>query len=121
MPRVIHFEIPVDDPNRATAFYEAAFGWRIQTWGGPADYWLIESGEPGEPGIEGALTLRTSVEHTVNTIGVPALDDYLAKVESAGGKAIGPRMTIPGVGYHIYCVDTEGNVFGMMQADETAA
>ena len=121
MPRVIHFEIPVDDADRAVAFYERAFGWRIQKWGGPADYWLIDSGDAEEPGINGALTLRSSAEHVVNTIGVPSYDEYLAKVEAAGGKALTPKMTVPGVGYMAYCLDTEGNVFGIMQTDESAA
>ncbi len=26
MPRVIHFEIPADDPARAVKFYESVFG-----------------------------------------------------------------------------------------------
>jgi uncharacterized protein len=29
-------------------------------------------------------------------------------------------MAIPGVGYLVYCQDTEGNTFGMMQADPAA-
>ena len=121
MPRVIHFEIPVDDADRAKSFYERAFGWRINRYGGPVDYWLIESGDGNEPGIDGALTLRSSAEHTVNTISVPSFEEYLAKIEVAGGKAVSPKMTIPGVGYMAYCLDTEGNVFGIMESDESAA
>jgi predicted enzyme related to lactoylglutathione lyase len=29
-------------------------------------------------------------------------------------------MPIPGVGWLVYCKDTEGNIFGMMQADANA-
>jgi predicted enzyme related to lactoylglutathione lyase len=29
-------------------------------------------------------------------------------------------MAIPGVGYLAYCQDTEGNTFGIMQADPSA-
>jgi predicted enzyme related to lactoylglutathione lyase len=25
--RIVHFEIPADDPARAIAFYQSAFGW----------------------------------------------------------------------------------------------
>ena len=57
--RVIHFEIPVDEPQRAVAFYEAAFGWRISKWDGPMDYWNVKTGEG--PGINGALLRRGTV------------------------------------------------------------
>ena len=35
---IVHFEIPADDPARATKFYRELFGWEIQKWaseGGP--------------------------------------------------------------------------------------
>ena len=38
----------------------------------------------------------------------------------AGGKAITPRMTSPGIGHMAYCVDTEGTQFGLMQSDPSA-
>jgi predicted enzyme related to lactoylglutathione lyase len=44
----------------------------------------------------------------------------MAKVTAAGGKVLGPKTTIPGVGYHAYCQDTEGNVFGILQTDMSA-
>jgi len=56
MPRVIHFEIPADDPARAVKFYEAVFGWKIEKWNGPMDYWLAMTGEQEQPGIDGAIT-----------------------------------------------------------------
>ena len=31
-----------------------------------------------------------------------------------------PKMAIPGVGWLAYASDTEGNIFGMMQADAAA-
>ncbi len=41
MPRVIHFEIPASDPERAAAFYKKTFGWKIEKWPGPTEYWLV--------------------------------------------------------------------------------
>jgi uncharacterized protein len=38
MPKVVHFELPADDPQRAVAFYEKAFGWTITKWEGEFDY-----------------------------------------------------------------------------------
>ncbi|MGZ7109599.1 MAG: VOC family protein, partial [Methanobacterium sp.] len=30
MSKVIHFEIPAEDPERAIKFYEDVFGWKIE-------------------------------------------------------------------------------------------
>jgi predicted enzyme related to lactoylglutathione lyase len=122
MARVVHFELAADDPERAVQFYEKVFGWKIQKWDGPQDYWLATTGEQGTPGIDGAIMRRDpGLPPTVNTIDVEQLDDSIAKVTSNGGKVVVPRMTLPNVGYFAYCQDTEGNTFGMMQNDPAAA
>ena len=121
MPRIVHFELPVDDPTRAVNFYQNVFGWQINKWDGPTDYWLIATGPDSEPGINGALTRRTEgFMNTVNTVGVASLDDAVAKVEANGGKILLPRMAIEGMGWLAYAQDTEGNNFGMMQMDPSA-
>ncbi len=121
MPRPIHFELAADDPDRAVAFYSKVFGWKVDKWGGPQDYWLLTTGPDNEPGINGAIMRRQSPEHTlVNTISVPSLDDALASITANGGKILSERMTVPGVGYMAYCQDTEGNPLGVMQMDQTA-
>jgi len=56
----------------------------------------------------------------VNTVDVESVDAAVAKIEKHGGKNVAPKMPIPGVGYLAYCTDTEGNVFGLMQADPSA-
>jgi predicted enzyme related to lactoylglutathione lyase len=120
MSRVIHFEINADKPERAVTFYSKVFGWKIENFGGPEDYWLAGTGAEGEPGINGAILRRTSNLTTVNTISVISVDDAIKDIERAGGKMIQPKMPIPGIGYFSYCQDTEGNVFGVMQSDQSA-
>ena len=121
MGRVVHFELPVDDPERAIKFYTDAFGWNTEKWDGPLDYWLVMTGSEGEPGIDGALTRRgEGVSTVVNTIDVDDVDAAMASIQAAGGKVIAPKITVPGVGYMAYCLDTEGNQFGIMQSDESA-
>lgn len=118
--RVVHFELPADDPERAAAFYRAVFGWDIHKWDGPQDYWLVQTGED-QPGINGGIMRRMNPgQSTVNTIGVDDLDAMVTTVTDAGGKVVMPRMAIPGVGYLAYLSDTEGNTFGMLQPDEGA-
>jgi hypothetical protein len=135
MNRVIHFEIHAADPLRAAEFYRRVFGWEIREWTMPgvqlADehrYWVATTGAPPAPGIDGGILFRRSsppadgqpVNAYVCTIGVPALDEFVAKATVAGGTLALPKMPIKGIGWLAYCKDTEGNIFGMMQEDTLA-
>jgi uncharacterized protein len=120
--RVVHFELPADDPDRCAKFYADAFGWKVEKWGGPTDYWLVTTGEDPEPGIDGGIGRRQDADdQTTNTIDVPDLDAAVAAVEAAGGTITRAKGPVKGVGWLAYALDTEGNPFGMMQADESAA
>lgn len=119
MSRVVHFEVHADDPERAVKFYTQAFGWKIEKWG-PEPYWLAETGPKTEPGIDGAIMKRQEKLATVNTVDVPSLDEAVRAVKVAGGKVLTPKMPIPGIGWNAYCLDTEGNTFGIYQDDPSA-
>jgi len=119
MPRIIHFEINADDPKRATEFYKKVFGWKVKKWEGPTDYWLVTTGDEKQPGIDGAIMERMKKATTINTIDVPSVDEFIKKIEKARGKPVSEKTVIPGVGYFAYCKDTEGNIFGIMQADSS--
>jgi len=126
MSRVVHFEIHAGDPERAINFYEKVFAWTFQKWEGPMPYWLITTGADDERGINGGLVLRRgeidgeAVIAYVCTVGVDAVDDSIAAVEANGGTIALPKMPVPGVGWLVYCKDTEGNIFGMLQPDANA-
>ncbi len=115
MPRVVHFELPADDPDRAVKFYETAFGWKIQKWDGPMDYWLVMTGPDGEPGINGGIMRRMDTEGTRNTVSVPSVDEYTEKILAAGGTLVMPKEVVPGVGTMASFRDSEGNLFGIIQ------
>ena len=121
MPRVVHFEIPADDTDRACGFYQQVFGWQISKWDGPEPYWLITTGDNNQPGINGGLMKRRHPDQpVVNTIDVSSVDDYVAKISAHGGEIVVPKMAVPGVGWLAYFKDTEGNIFGIMQPDDSA-
>ena len=136
MNRVVHFEIHATDPKRAAEFYRGVFGWTISEWvvegvkiPDENRYWLVGTGASGEPGIDGGMVIRRgappvagqAVNAFVCTIGVDALDALVSAALAAGGTMAVPKMPIKGVGWLAYCHDTEGNLFGMMQNDPTAA
>jgi predicted enzyme related to lactoylglutathione lyase len=121
VPRVTHFELPADDPERLVKFYENVFGWTIEKWNGPMDYWLVMTGPEGTPGIDGGIARRGEGESgAINSIDVPDVDEYVGRITDAGGTVIVPKRAIPGVGWLAYCKDTEGNTFGIMQEDTSA-
>ena len=120
MPRVIHFEISADDPQRAADFYFKSFGWEIKKWPGSQEYWLVTTGPNDKPGINGGLFKRLRPVGHVNTIDVPSVDDFAAKITANGGKVVVPKMAIPGVGWLVYCQDTEGSIFGITKEDKSA-
>jgi predicted enzyme related to lactoylglutathione lyase len=112
---VVHFEIPIDDSERAVQFYERAFGWRLDQFG-PVEYWTTTAGE-GEC-IGGALTMRNDeVPALMFYIQVDDIDAALAQIEAAGGARLTDRMPIPGVGWSAHFRDSEGNRVGLFQAD----
>lgn len=126
MPRPTHFEIHAEQPERAIAFYQQMFTWEFTSWPGPWPYWLIKTGE-GEPGIDGGLVTRhgplspnAPVIAYVCTMMVSGLDGLVSKALSLGGELALAKMPIPGMGWLAYVKDTEGNIFGMMEADEKA-
>ncbi len=122
MPRVVHFEIAADDPERAIAFYQDVFDWKFEKWQGPMQYWLVTTGPEDEPGIDGGLAKREDpTTGTENTIDVDSVDECLDRIEAHGGKVVRPKGAVPGVGWLAYCEDTEGNRFGLMQSDPDAA
>ncbi len=128
MPRVIHFEIHADDPDRAVQFYSSVLGWHFTKWNGPQDYWLIHTGPHESPGIDGGMMRRKSagpadgagVNAFICTVDVPNIDDYLGKITDHGGSIALPKMPIPSVGWLAYARDPEGNIFGLMQPDSDA-
>jgi len=120
MARVMHFEIPAEDPNATMEFYRNVFGWKFQKWG-DQQYWMTSTGQEGEPGIEGAIKPKDNpAEGVVNTISVASVDEVMGKIEANGGKLLTPKMPVPGVGWLVYFLDRDGHQFGAMQADPNA-
>jgi uncharacterized protein len=122
----VHFEIHAAEPDRAISFYKKLFDWQFQSWEGPMEYWLVITGPDGQPGINGGLIRRQgeidgqAVIAYVCTVDVSSVDESIKTAEGNGGQVVVPKMPIPGMGWLVYCKDTEGNIFGMMESDTNA-
>jgi predicted enzyme related to lactoylglutathione lyase len=122
MDKVVHFEIPYDDADRAHAFYRDAFGWQLHTMPGMG-YTLAtttptgDTGQPSEPGgINGGMLARQEpIAGPVITVNVDDLDEALARVEKLGGAVALGRQAVGDMGFSAYVRDTEGNVIGLWQ------
>lgn len=120
MNRVTHFEIPATNPEAVAAFYTDLFGWKISYWGGPHEYWIVDTGTGG-PGIHGGIIRRKHpAQPVVNSVLVADLDAAIAKTVAIGGQIVVPKMPIPTVGWLCYAKDPDGNIFGMTQNDPSA-
>ena len=125
MKKVVHFEIPADDLDRAKAFY-SIFDWKLEDWPMPDGSMYVgastvevdpETRVPREPGaINGGIMLRdANLKSPGFAINVPSVDEYVDKVVNAGGSVVKPKYDVMGMGYFAYVKDTEGNVLGLWE------
>jgi uncharacterized protein len=123
MDKVVHFEIPYDDKDRASKFYSEIFGWKLLDIP-EMEYTLIHAAKTdknnmvAEKGaINGGLFHRNdSARQPIVVIGVQSIDETIRKVVSAGGKIVTHKQPIPN-GSYARVADCEGNVIGL--ADES--
>ena len=125
MDKVVHFEIPVDDQERAKEFYSSIFEWEVNDadMGGGVVYTTVktvptdETMQPKESGaINGGIMKRSpDTPAPVITIQVGSIDEALKKVEAEGGSTVQPRTEIPNMGAFAYFKDSEGNTMGLWE------
>jgi uncharacterized protein len=119
--RVVHFEIPHDDGDRARGFYEKAFGWQLMQIP-EMDYTIVMSGPSNEQGpteagfINGGMMQRQEPFKSPNiVIDVENLEDALKAVNDAGGSTVAEREPVGEMGFVAYFRDTEGNLIGLWE------
>lgn len=127
--KVVHFEIVAIDTARAIEFYSKALGWGFKKFegGGDMEYWTVMTTQQNTPGaINGGLRKemgtdvkeRTrSVNGFINFVAVENIDTTLEYVSKYGGEVMQPKMEVPSIGFLAYCLDTEGNMFGLIQPE----
>ncbi len=122
MDKVVHFEIPADDLERAQKFYKSVFGWNLEKFP-DMEYIIVRTTEvdenrmPIEPGaINGGMMKREKpITSPVITIAVENIDEAMKKVKKMGGKVVREKMEVGDMGLAAYIMDTEGNIIGLWQ------
>ena len=120
MPTVYHFDIPVDNADRAQQFYKDVFGWDMKKLNSQVDskieLWMCETeDESGRKGITGGMMKRDSLPSVTNYILVNSIDEYTSKINHSGGKVTMHKTEIPHVGYFAMFLDSENNLFGLFE------
>ncbi|WP_028660845.1 VOC family protein [Nocardioides insulae] len=123
--KVVHFEIPYDDGDRARTFYSETFGWQLMSMPGMS-YTIVMTGPtdpetgPTEPGYIGGGMFERTAEFPAKApnivIDVPDIDEALRKIEAGGGSAVVPRTPVGEMGFSAYFTDSEGNLLGLWES-----
>ncbi len=129
MNRVLHFEIQVENIERAITFYTEVFGWKFEQWPEHNYYMIMTASKDSiEPGINGGLLLRPKATPPqecgtnafVCTVQVDDFDSISEKILKCGGKIAMPKFALVGMAWQGYFLDTEMNTFGVHQIDANA-
>jgi predicted enzyme related to lactoylglutathione lyase len=120
--RVVHFEIPYEDGDRAQRFYKDAFDWQLQSMPGMG-YVLVTTGPTGdsgptEPGfINGGMLSRESAPTggPLVVVDVESIDEALQRIGELGGETVVGKQPVGDMGFSAYVKDTEGNVVGLWE------
>lgn len=118
-----YFDLTVTDVVAARRFFEVVLGWRFERFPMPYEYYRIQAGPPGEPGIDGGMGAAKDAPvaggrpTTIVTIPVPSLDEALARIRSSNGRIVEDKTPIRGIGWYATCAEPGGLLFGLIQAD----
>lgn len=122
MNKVVHFEIPADNVERAQKFYHEVFEWTINSMPNMG-YTILSTGPTDEKGMTkengfingGMMKRQEPIKNPVITINVDSIEDSSKKIVEHGGRIIREKMDVGEMGYAAYFTDSEGNVLGLWQ------
>ncbi len=120
--RVVHFEIPFDDGDRARGFYKELFGWQVMEMP-EMSYTIAMSGPSNDQGptesgyINGGMLPRqqAATPGTVLVVDVDSIDETLERIGGLGGSTVVGRTPVGEMGFAAYFTDPEGNVIGLWE------
>jgi len=117
---IVWFGIPADNVQRARKFYGDLFGWKMERFPGPQEYWHIDTGGADATPDGGLKPREQPGESILNYVSVDSVAEFSKKIEKLGGKISMAKTAVPQMGYFAVCQDTEGNAFGIWESDAKA-
>ena len=120
--RVVHFEIPFDDGDRARSFYKEAFDWQIMEMP-DMGYTIVMTGPSNDSGptesgfINGGMLSREqgATSGPVVVLDVEDIEAALDKIGGLGGSTVVGKTPVGDMGFAAYFKDPEGNVVGLWE------
>ncbi len=108
---VVHVELPAQDVQAASKFYENLFGWKMEH-AAEFDYTMWEDGS-GYGGGFNKVTEETPAGQVIVYIHSDDIEADLKKVEELGGTVVTPKTEIPGTGWFGQFKDPTGNLLAL--------
>ncbi|WP_426166924.1 VOC family protein [Sandarakinorhabdus sp. DWP1-3-1] len=116
---VFHFEIPVEDMDRAQAFYEDVFRYRLTRQKVDGYDMAFFPRADGAAGASGALAkgdvYTPSRAGTLVYFDVPDIDTVLKRAQQRGAKVLYAKKDIGEAGFVAEFADSEGNRVALSQ------
>jgi uncharacterized protein len=117
MSRVVYFEIPVDNLDRAASFYESVFECTLERGSVDGNAMAFFPGGVDAVGVAGALVQGESYRPSLNGariyFGTQDILAVLARVSQAGGRMLYPATSIGDLGSVAEFEDSEGNCIAL--------
>ena len=116
--KLVHFELPAQDTDRAKAFWSTVCDWQFGDSAMPDfDYFMVQTA-PEQGGA--VYTSQGGEKGPIVYFDTDDIDASIAKVREQRGQA-DDKQPIPHIGWFARCTDTEGNTFSLYQSDESAS
>lgn len=116
---VFHFEIPVNDMDRAKTFYEGVFGYRLIRQEVDGYDMAFFPRADSAAGASGALAkgdvYKPSKEGAIIYFDVPDIDEVLRNAKQRGSKILYEKKDIGEAGFVAEFEDSEGNRVALSQ------
>ncbi len=120
--KVVHFEVPFDDGDRARSFYKDAFGWQVVEMP-EMGYTIVMTGPSNDSGpteagfVNGGMLSReqAATSGPVIVLDVDSIDTTLERIGSLGGSTVVGKTPVGDMGFAAYFTDPEGNVMGLWE------
>ncbi|HCS61470.1 MAG TPA: VOC family protein [Microbacterium sp.] len=110
---ITHIDIPVEDMERAKAFYSGLFGWEISEMPGFEGYPMWQA--PNKISGGGLAPRSTDFSQPRSYVEVDSIDETVAAAAAAGATLAMEKEQISETSWWAVIVDPDGNSIGLYE------